>query len=520
MKRIKLLINYVILIIGLVFAADYNLNAEFKHPKEDIRKTVIDSISVNSLAVPSGRFDDIVLTDQDSIEFYFTCLIEEGSRNPFLFRIELKTDTDSSNHALRVTNLKYKNMPEQKYTLTIEAFDPEGKWKSSKAIVRFRVDNKEANLRRKLDSLQFASAEKDSLIAKMPVEKSSVFTDPVSIIISSLTLVSVFALFWLSVRMKKMKSKFNDIVDEKENMIMKESVESDLNKKDMIKAREENNKLKGEIAALRGQIDAMQARSTDLIKQNKDLEESVNKLNSSKEELEKLQEQKDDLFAMIIHDIKNPASLIKSLVELLRSYDLTATEQQEVIQDIVDTTSKIVTLSQEVSRILALEGGRMVLDKQKLPINEVIGDIVHTNTVAANKKKITLLQELDEELPDAAFDFQKIAEVVDNILSNAIKFTQDGGTVKVRSYKSDQTIVVDISDNGLGLSEEDIKNAFQRGSQLSAKPTAGESSTGLGLWIVKKLVDAHKGRVWVRSAMGKGSTFSFSLPLEDEADSS
>ncbi len=248
------------------------------------------------------------------------------------------------------------------------------------------------------------------------------------------------------------------------------------------------------------------------------MQESVHKLANRKDELEELQSQKDDLFAMVIHDIKNPAAIIKSLVELLRSYDLSASEQQEVISDIVETTSKIVSLSQEVSRILALESSRLILDIETVPINNIVEDIVRINTPLSNKKQIKLITELNDELPDAQVDPQKIAEVIDNLLSNAVKFTQRGGTVRLRTYKSEDNVVIDVTDNGLGLSESDIKSAFQRGARLSARPTEGESSSGLGLWIVKKLIDAHKGKVWVKSSLGKGSTFSISIPIMYKSD--
>jgi len=113
-------------------------------------------------------------------------------------------------------------------------------------------------------------------------------------------------------------------------------------------------------------------------------------------------------------------------------------------------------------------------------------------------------------------DVQKIDEVLDNLISNALKFSHEKGTVRIRTHKQDSNILIEISDNGLGLSEEDIKEAFQRGAKLSAKPTQGEPSSGLGLWIVKKLIEAHKGRVWVKSTLGKGSTFSISLPIVKE----
>ena len=272
--------------------------------------------------------------------------------------------------------------------------------------------------------------------------------------------------------------------------------------------------LRQEITSLRNQIDILGTRGDELLKQNHDLKAQVERLSKNKLEVEELQKQKEELFAMIIHDIKNPASLIKSLVDLLRSYDLTTTEQHDVINDIFETTTKIVNLSQEVSRILALEGSNLNLNLEKTQVNEVIQDVYQLNKHNSDNKHIEMLIDLKPNLPEAYFDPQKIYEVIENLVSNAIKFSQKGGQIRLRTSKADKDVVIEVSDNGVGLSEDDVKKAFQRGNILSAKPTAGENSTGLGLWIVKKIVEAHKGRVWVKSALGIGSTFAFSIPIE------
>jgi signal transduction histidine kinase len=118
-------------------------------------------------------------------------------------------------------------------------------------------------------------------------------------------------------------------------------------------------------------------------------------------------------------------------------------------------------------------------------------------------------------MPDVDLDYQKIDEVIDNLVSNAIKFSHKGGKIRIKTRKNgNNDVTVEVSDNGLGLTEEDIQRAFQRGSKLSAQPTGGEASSGLGLWIVKKLVEAHNGKVWVKSALGQGSTFAFTIPLK------
>jgi hypothetical protein len=281
----------------------------------------------------------------------------------------------------------------------------------------------------------------------------------------------------------------------------------------------ELSKLRGEIESLRVQIDRLQDHAKELSQRNKELQEQVFQLRISNDELLALQTTKDDLFAQIIHDIKNPAAIIKSLVELLTSYDLKASEQQDIIKDIVTTSSRILKLSQEVSRVMALESNRIPLDLMEAPINEVVKDIIRLNTPNAEKKNIKMMAELGIDLPDIMMDPQKISEVIENLISNAIKFTMNGGMVKVKTFEKENFICVEVTDTGIGLTSDDIQKAFQKGARLSAKPTGGESSSGLGLWIIKKLVDVHKGKVWIKSALGKGSTFGFNLPVIKEADS-
>jgi signal transduction histidine kinase len=109
-------------------------------------------------------------------------------------------------------------------------------------------------------------------------------------------------------------------------------------------------------------------------------------------------------------------------------------------------------------------------------------------------------------------DNAKIEEVVDNLVSNAIKFSLPGTTVKVRVVAEPDFFRIEVEDQGIGMSKEDMQNAFQRGMRLSARPTADEPSSGLGLWIVKRLVEAHEGTVTIRSDVGVGTTFTVLLP--------
>lgn len=495
-------------IIFFTFTLFIILNPRFSFADESVkREVIIKNIKVNGEVI-NNYIKELVLFQSDSITFNYGLVAKDGKENPFLFKIILANSIDTSIKVVNATIISYKSLPEGNYKFTIIAFDPRNQWAANPISITLRVNNKEAELIKKVKELENKiksySSPKTETLEEPEAEIFNVF----SIIIGFFVAFLLYIVYFIFQQNKKTKiskdlEKDQIMIKEPANVITKEQYDAIL---------AENGNLRAEIAALRGQIDALNSRSKDLHKQNKELQEKADKLSKSKSELEELQKQKDDLFAVIIHDIKNPASLIKSLVELLRSYDLTATEQHEIINDIFETTTRIVSLSQEVSRILALEGSSLNLQIEEAQLNEIIQDVYRRNTIASKNKSIEILLDLKEDLPNVSVDVQKIDEVVDNLLSNAIKFSQPGSKVRILSHKSDGNVIVEISDNGLGLSEEDVIMAFQRGARLSAKPTAGEHSSGFGLWIVKKLIEAHDGRVWIKSAMGKGSTFAFSLP--------
>jgi len=498
--------NYIIII--LIVIINQILIAQ---PIDENRKVIVKSYSINTTENIYNN-QEIIISNNDSIVFFYGLTADNNApKDPFLFRLVLKKGQDSSVFNTGQSLVSYKNLNEGEYELYISGFDLQRRWRSNSAIIKFEVNNKRKQLLIELDSLRNLS--------KQPNKKDTVIVNSQGIFHSSITIyvligLLILAIIILVIIIKKL-DKFKKINQNKKGELMIDK-NSFVTKDEFDRVLYENGELKAEIASLRGQIDALNARGEQLYKENKELQSNLLKLEKSKSELEELQRQKDDLFAVIIHDIKNPASLIKSLVELLTSYDLTATEQQEIINDIAQTTSKIVALSQEVSKILSLEGTKLNLNFDTANLNDIIKDVYQRNQIAAKNKSITMFTDLMEGLPDGEFDVQKIDEVIDNLVSNAIKFTPNGGTVRIKSSKELNNLVVEVSDNGLGLSEDDLKNTFKRGAKLSAQPTAGESSTGLGLWIVKKLVESHKGRVWVKSALGKGSTFAFSIPMSQE----
>ncbi len=283
------------------------------------------------------------------------------------------------------------------------------------------------------------------------------------------------------------------------------------------RAKEELKKLHDENENLKKQIKELDENVKTLEMTNVKLVEQKEKLSESKAKLEFLHTQKEEMFAIAIHDIKNPASAIKGYIELLNSYDLNAKEQQEIMESLVASSDDIVKLSQKMCTIIAEALPEPKTKFIDYSINEIIDSVYNQNTSYAKAKKVKLFNKSSIDLPKVKIDPDKIEEALDNFVNNAIKYAPPDTIVEIKSYVKEgakRMLVVEVKDTGYGLSEEDLKKSFQKGAVLSNKPTGLEQSSGLGLWIVKKIIDEHNGKVWVESKLGVGSTFAFELPLD------
>lgn len=234
------------------------------------------------------------------------------------------------------------------------------------------------------------------------------------------------------------------------------------------------------------------------------------------EELEEANRRKNEFLGIAAHDLRSPLQGIvfsaEFLEELLDENSFDKQEFKQVLGRTLDAAAKMVHLLDELLDISAIEAGKLNLNRQILEIRPETKEVFRHFAHLAKEKEIELvLQEPNESFRVFA-DRYKLSEVLDNLISNAIKYTASGGQVSVFFERQGKQIITHVADTGQGLSEEDLGKVFQSFQTLSAKPTAGERSIGLGLAIVKKIIEAHGGKVWVKSHLGVGSTFSFSLP--------
>jgi signal transduction histidine kinase len=268
-----------------------------------------------------------------------------------------------------------------------------------------------------------------------------------------------------------------------------------------------------------------------LAKQNEHLEENVAKrtqalhnantaLQRQNQELAELSIEKEELVNIVSHDLKNPIGAIRGLAEIITSDDLTVQESSKIAGRIVQTADRMLELVKNLLDINRLESGGVQMNLVPFNIAPMIEAVVWQYGSPAAAKNITLhfKDEATNKASNEASgslilaDEQAIMQVLDNLISNAVKYSPQGKNVSVRLKSSVDAVYVEVQDQGPGISAEDQKRLFGKFARLSAQPTGGEHSTGLGLSIVKKLVEAMNGRVWCESELGKGATFIVELP--------
>ena len=229
-------------------------------------------------------------------------------------------------------------------------------------------------------------------------------------------------------------------------------------------------------------------------------------------ELKNLQTMRREMVGNISHEFRTPLAGIKAMVETLQDG---ATDDREAAKDFlsrieaeVDRMTQLVAELAELSRI---ETGKAELKLEPMNLNSLVEEVTAQLKPQAERQNLTLEMALADDLPTTSADKARIRQVLVNLFHNAIKFNHSGGNIRVRTSHSEGSIVVEISDTGTGIAKDDLLHIFERFYKAD-KSRSGQGS-GMGLAIAKHIVEAHGGEIKVRSEEGKGSTFSFNLPV-------
>jgi len=241
-------------------------------------------------------------------------------------------------------------------------------------------------------------------------------------------------------------------------------------------------------------------------------------LSEAKDKLEIAIKVKSDFVSMVSHELRTPLTAIKEGINIV--LDGSAGDINEEQKDFLDTAKRnvdrLVRLINDILDFQKLEYTRADLKIEDNDINEVIRDIQKTMSPLAFEKGLSFNVELNERLPKVKCDRDKIVQVLTNIVGNAIKFTEKGG-LAIISCLGHHYIQIIVQDTGVGIKEEDLPRLFKEFEQLKQGIDRKAGGTGLGLAISKKIVEGHKGRVWVESKVGEGTSFHIILPLKEQA---
>lgn len=259
-------------------------------------------------------------------------------------------------------------------------------------------------------------------------------------------------------------------------------------------------------------IDVTKAKVETLLKfytQQKELEQK-------NIELAKLNEEKNYFLGVASHDLRNPLGNILTLASFIEqeSNNNLSAEHKNYLEVIINSGRHMLELLNNLLDVSKIESGSMELQLQQGLITDIIQQSISENKLAADKKEISLEYSIADKLPKSSFDAMQIQQVLSNLISNAIKYSHKGTHVEINADLQNDSIVVTVKDQGQGIPIAEQANLFLPFSKTSVKSTNGEKSTGLGLTIAKKVIEAHGGSIWMTSTVGQGSSFCFSLPLE------
>ena len=220
---------------------------------------------------------------------------------------------------------------------------------------------------------------------------------------------------------------------------------------------------------------------------------------------------RDEVLAIVSHDLRNPLSSIAICARTLREDVPADSEQATMLGAIAEATDWMNRLIHDLLDASALEAGRLSIVSRPGFVSEIVSSAVSMRAREARARSLTLQAELPASLPMVNADVGRVGQVIGNLLTNAIKFTERGGRIVVRARAAAPFVEISVTDTGSGIPPDEQPRVFDRFWQ--SRRTAGRG-TGLGLAIARGIVEAHGGRIWLESEPGRGSTFSFTLPID------
>jgi signal transduction histidine kinase len=246
--------------------------------------------------------------------------------------------------------------------------------------------------------------------------------------------------------------------------------------------------------------------------------ELAHAFNSMANGLTRLEQLRRNMVTDVAHELRTPLSNIRGYLEALQ--DGVTQPDPEVIGSLHDEAMLLTRLVNDLQELALAEAGQLRLVLQPTSAEQIIAQVVNVMQPTAASKGLTLQTDLQPDLPPVMADPGRVAQVLQNLVNNAMSYTTAGGTITVttRPAASAAEVQLSVHDTGIGIAPEHLPFVFDRFYRVDQSRTRATGGAGLGLAIVKQLVEAHGGRVWAESTLGQGSTFTFTLPVTASAE--
>ncbi|MBM4064224.1 MAG: ammonium transporter [Planctomycetes bacterium] len=246
--------------------------------------------------------------------------------------------------------------------------------------------------------------------------------------------------------------------------------------------------------------------------------ERTDELQKANIALEKANRLKSEFLATMSHELRTPLNSIIGFAEVLKDevVGTISAEQKEYLSDIHGSGQHLLNMINSILDLSKIEAGKLELHYEEFPVKEAVNEVLNTIIGFSNKKGIRIHTHIHEDVPSITVDKVKFKQIMFNLLSNAIKFTPENGRVAINASLMNQHVQIAVSDTGIGIKSEDMDKIFEAFRQVDASYARRYEGTGLGLALTKRLVELHGGKIWVISEFGKGSTFTFTLPIKPQ----
>jgi PAS domain S-box-containing protein len=255
---------------------------------------------------------------------------------------------------------------------------------------------------------------------------------------------------------------------------------------------------------------------TDRRLAEKERERLIEQLQEANEKLQSIDKVKTNFISIASHELRTPLTTIKAFIELLLMKRGMPDERKVRLMSTINVeTDRLSRLTADLLDLARIEAGSMNWAAGEVRLDEVITGVIASMQVLLENKSLRVSTEFSSPLPPVSCDRDRLIQVITNILSNAVKFSRPGDAVHiaVRQEDSPAQIVTEISDTGIGIPEKDLELIFEKFHRSEDERIAGIEGSGLGLAITRQIIEHYGGRIWATSAMGKGSMFTFTLPL-------